>query len=60
MKYSMIDLYSELNQYSEFILTQLVACDNGVVSIAAKRVLLIRNLSNNVLDGYSLDDLCSF
>jgi hypothetical protein len=56
----MIDLYSELNQYSEFILTQLVACDNGIVSIAAKRVLLIRNLSNSVLDGYSLDDLCSF
>ena len=60
MKYSMIDLYSELNQYSEFILTQLVACDKDIVSLAAKRVLLIRSLSRDVLDGYHLDDLCSF
>ena len=56
----MIDLYSELNQYSEFILTQLVACDEDIVSLAAKRVLLIRSLSRDLLDGYSLDDLCSF
>jgi hypothetical protein len=39
--YSMMDLYSELNQYSEFILTQLIACKDDVVSVAAKRVLLI-------------------
>lgn len=37
----MIDLYLELNQYSEFILEQVIACNDNAVSLAAKRVLLI-------------------
>jgi hypothetical protein len=41
--YLMIDLYSELNQYSEFILTQLIACNDDVVSVAARRVLFSRD-----------------
>ena len=44
MRYSMIDLYLELNQYSKFMLDQLIACDDDIVSQAAKRVLLIKSL----------------
>jgi hypothetical protein len=40
----MIDLYLELNQYSKFMLEQLIACNDNVVSLAAKRVLLIKSL----------------
>jgi hypothetical protein len=43
--YTMIELYSELNTYSVFILKQLSSSwSNDVVSIAAKRVLLIKSL----------------
>jgi hypothetical protein len=43
--YTMIELYSELNTYSVFILKQLSSSwNNDVVSIAAKRVLLIKSL----------------
>ena len=59
-KYSMIEVYSDLFKCSDFILEQVVACNEDVFSLAAKRVLLIRSLSKDVLDGYSLDDLCSF
>jgi hypothetical protein len=45
-QYTMIELYSELSQYSEFILKQLSSsyANDDVVSIAAKRVLLIKSL----------------
>jgi hypothetical protein len=41
---SMRELYLELNQYSIFILEQVIACNRDVVSLAAKRVLLSRSL----------------
>jgi hypothetical protein len=59
-KYSMIEVYSDLFKCSDFILEQVVACNEDVFSLAAKRVLLIRSLSRDLLDGCSLDDLCSF
>jgi hypothetical protein len=44
-QYTMIELYLELNEYSEFILKQLSSYANDdIVSIAAKRVLLIKSL----------------
>ena len=44
-QYTMTELYLELSQYSEFILKQLSSYGNDeVVSIAAKRVLLIKSL----------------
>lgn len=44
-QYSMIELYEELTQYSEFILKQLASCEDDIVcSIAAKRVLLMKSL----------------
>jgi hypothetical protein len=43
--YTMIELYSELNTYSEFILKQLSSYANdNIVCIAAKRVLSIKSL----------------
>jgi hypothetical protein len=43
-KYSMIEVYSDLFKCSDFILEQVIACNEDVFSLAAKRVLLIRSL----------------
>ena len=40
-KYSMIEVYSDLFKCSDFILEQVIACNEDVFSLAAKRVLLI-------------------
>jgi hypothetical protein len=51
-------VYSDLFKCSDFILEQVIACNEDVFSLAAKRVLLIRSLSRDVLDACYLDDLC--